>query len=264
VSDFFWSNVLLSSLFFTHASVVDLLINLLCAAASGPAMKGWNRNGNGLPTGYGARANNNFFGKQQQQQSFEPFPWRLGFDDGRTQNVGLLLETCDLIPSVSVLNTYATDEQLLVELNDISPLVFPLLRWIVCSSRPHLTLIPKKKEMPPMKSALQFQMVTSSPEHEEKFLSWKQSARLNNQRKSRNNFGYQGVRAGFRNYAGRGRSRFVAPVRGGFLGYGQDEDDDEDEEDEDEEDEDEEEEAEEGGPENTRGRNGSYFAFHGR
>eukprot|EP01102_Stenamoeba_stenopodia_P006169 TRINITY_DN1698_c0_g2_i1.p1 TRINITY_DN1698_c0_g2~~TRINITY_DN1698_c0_g2_i1.p1 ORF type:complete len:979 (-),score=356.91 TRINITY_DN1698_c0_g2_i1:1765-4701(-) len=215
----------------TNPKVVDLLINLLLSATV-PANKGWNRNGNGLPesvTSY--RHNRGYLHQQNAPQSFEPFPWGLGFDDGRIQNIQKLQKTCDLIPSISSMQIYSTDEQLKVALDDISPEVFPLLRWIVCSSRPHLTCLPKRKEFVKMKPALQFQMVTSSPEHEEKFLEWKRMAQINarvkGQRPNEYNDQYNG-----------GRRRVNVHWYNNQLNQ-------------------------DDGTENSKGRNGSFVAFHG-
>lgn len=76
-------------------AVVELLLNLLCACMTSPFQKGWNRNGHVLSTkmdgsdGSGKKTNHPYampmYANQgKAPQSFEPFPYNLGFefDDG--------------------------------------------------------------------------------------------------------------------------------------------------------------------------------------
>jgi hypothetical protein len=90
-----------------------------------------------------------FFGNNEKVEAqFEPFPNNIGFNfaDG-SQDIQLLLETLDSIPSISQMQKYSSDEQLKVVLDDISPLVFPLLSWTIKSNRAHLSLIPLQNQV---------------------------------------------------------------------------------------------------------------------
>lgn len=62
-------------------------------------------------------------------------------------------------------------------MDEINPLCFPLLRWILRSNRSSLALLPPAKQVKGMKTKLQFQVVTAFPELEQKFQSWKEQAR---------------------------------------------------------------------------------------
>jgi hypothetical protein len=97
---------------------VDLLINLLSCAASGNNPRGYNRNGIGLE----ANRNSGKFAyggifllfcfiyllASSPTKSFEPFPHNMGFNhkDG-SQDIDLLLETLDMIPSVKEMSKCA-------------------------------------------------------------------------------------------------------------------------------------------------------------
>jgi hypothetical protein len=77
-------------------AVVELLLNLLCACMTSPMIKGWNRNGNVLSTqidgsdGAGPKYDHRglvgypHVNNGGSPQSFEPFPYNMGFefDDG--------------------------------------------------------------------------------------------------------------------------------------------------------------------------------------
>jgi len=81
------------------------------------------------------------------------------------------------IPSLSQLKAYPSDEQLKLVLDEVNALCFPLLRWVVRSNRTHLAYIPPKRQIKGLNTDLQFQVVSSFPEHEQKFLQYKQQAR---------------------------------------------------------------------------------------
>jgi len=101
-----------------------------------------------------------------------------------SQDVELLVETLQKIPKISEMQKYSSDDQLKVVLDEISPLMFPLLRWIVRSNRTHLELVPKKHQLSAMGTELQFQVVSSFPEHERKFQDWKSRARKTGKKNS--------------------------------------------------------------------------------
>jgi len=178
----------------SQPEVVDLLLNLLATAASGVNTRGFNRNGIGLDVN---RDPNNFmmwgYQQQQQKQTFEPFPHNMGFNrKNGDQDIDLLMETLDSIPSVKEMQKCASDEQLKVLLDDISPLCFPLLSWVIKSNRAHLTLIPAEKQIKEMGTNLQFQVVNSFPEHEKKFHQWQERARRETKNKKGSYFAFHG------------------------------------------------------------------------
>jgi len=159
--------------------VVDFLLNLLACAASGNNTRGWNRNGLGLSN---TTVINNRPGRVVRPgappiKSFEPFPNEIGFNSDQAQDIDLLLAVLHKIPGVLEMAQFSSDEQLKVVLDDISPLAFPLLRWVIRSNRAHLSLIPTKKQIKEMNTPWQFQLVNSFPEHEAQFYKWKENAR---------------------------------------------------------------------------------------
>jgi len=172
----------------TQPEVVDLLLCFLATVAQAKGfIRGRNIGGFGLETTNATYRNFNKRTKPQQQ--FEPFPHNMGFNhtDG-SQDAELLVETIQKIPKISEMQKYASDDQLKVVLDEISPLAFTLLRWVVRSNRTHLELIPKKRQLKDMKTDLQFNVVSSFPEHERKFQDWKGRARnLSKNSKSKKN-----------------------------------------------------------------------------
>jgi hypothetical protein len=84
----------------------------------------------------------------RRKKTFEPFPHNLGFNDrDGSQNVDLLLNVLNTIPPISVMKECASDEQLKVILDDIDPLCFPLLKWVIRSNRAHVSYVPKEKQI---------------------------------------------------------------------------------------------------------------------
>lgn len=72
----------------------------------------------------------------------------------------------------------SSDVHLQALLDEVSsPLAFPLLRWLLRSSRAHLSLIPANKQLTEMGTPYQFQIVSTNPEHERTFQKWKEQAR---------------------------------------------------------------------------------------
>jgi len=94
----------------------------------------------------------------------------------REQNIELLMETLDLIPSISEMQKCSSDEVLKITLDDISSLCFPLLRWVIQSNRAHLAFIPVQNQIKEMKTKYQFTLVSSAPEHEKIFRQHVQDA----------------------------------------------------------------------------------------
>jgi len=54
-------------------------------------------------------------------------------------------------------------------LDDIDPLCFPLLRWIISSNRSHLSPIPSQKKILEMKTFHQYVLCSSNPARERNF-----------------------------------------------------------------------------------------------
>jgi hypothetical protein len=92
----------------------------------------------------------------------------------------MLIETIDMIPPLKELQKYPSEEALKFVLDEKSPLIFPLLSWIIKSNRTHLELLPKEKQFKvkiknldrkfsdfskKMRTELQFMVVNSFPEH---------------------------------------------------------------------------------------------------
>lgn len=148
-----------------------MLITFLCCAATGNNVKGWNRGGLGLAQAANLQVNNY---SQAPKQSFEPFPYGIGFEtDTGEQDIDKLLCVLDLIPPIEEMKKYSSDEQLKFVLDKIDPLCFPLLRWILQSNRTHLSLIPENEQIKEMNTPHQFQIISSFPEHERKFQEWR-------------------------------------------------------------------------------------------
>lgn len=151
--------------------MVDLLITFLHCVASGNNVKGWNRGGLGLAQAANLQVNNY---NHTPKQSFEPFPYGIGFElENGEQDITSLLRVIDLIPPVKEMAKYSSDEQLKFVLDKIDPLCFPLLRWVIQSNRTHLSFIPEDEQIPEMNTPYQFQIISSFPEHERKFQEWR-------------------------------------------------------------------------------------------
>jgi len=73
---------------------------------------------------------------------------------------------------VNALKEAASDEALKMLLDEIDPLAFPLLRWVIQSNRTQLSLVHPSKQINEMKTPYQFTMLNSFPEHERKFQEW--------------------------------------------------------------------------------------------
>lgn len=84
----------------------------------------------------------------------------------------------DNIPPIKELQQCSSDVHLQALLEEeSSELAFPLLRWLLRSSRAHLSLIPSNKQITQMGTPYQFQIVSANPEHERTFQKWKQQAK---------------------------------------------------------------------------------------
>lgn len=149
----------------TQPDAADLLISLLyitaSTALSGQRMKGYNIGGFAAPTSAKAqaRAGWNYGLVQQAQQpqapSFEPFPDLPELLEDGGQNIQLLLQSLDLMPSVAELSKCHTEVQLKVPdtckvvlmvtqimLDEINPLGYRLLHWILKTGRIQLSAVP--------------------------------------------------------------------------------------------------------------------------
>lgn len=181
------------------AEVVDLLLNMLVASAlrSNPKCYGVPLAGDcaapkdanvlpavsaanfGVPYGaaYARPPYAGQHGVQLQPAAFEPYPYGLGFDTGGKQDVRLLLDTVDKVPPIRDLQRFTTDMDLKQHLDLIDPLIFPLLKWLVCSTRTCLCPLPAEDCLPEMNTPYQFKVLNANPEHERRFQEWCDKAR---------------------------------------------------------------------------------------
>lgn len=109
---------------------------------------------------------------------FEPFPYGLGFDHNGVQNVQLLVDTVDLIPPVRSMLHFQDDVDLKAFLDAVSPLLFPLLKWVICSNRQSMSLVPSADCLEDLHTPFQFKILSTNPGHERCFKEYCQSARL--------------------------------------------------------------------------------------
>eukprot|EP00667_Euglena_gracilis_P009062 EG_transcript_9196 len=124
---------------------------------------------------------------------FEPFPYGIGFDKDRQQDVQLLVDTCDKLPPLMSLQCHRDDAGLKAALDNIDPLLFPLLKWVICSTRMFLSHVPEADCLKEMYTPYQFKVLASNPEHERAFQGWCAQARQQTgARTSRTYFGFHG------------------------------------------------------------------------
>jgi len=141
-----------------NADVVDMLVTITVAAAK-------NRRHNGADV-------------------FEPFPdavnvttkdkWgneetELSFRSGGTKNFDLVAQVCDSLPSIDEMKRYSEETTLKAYLDEINPLCYPLLRWILMSNRAHLAPLPKNKHIQQMGTPYQYVLVSDNPQKESNF-----------------------------------------------------------------------------------------------
>jgi poly [ADP-ribose] polymerase 6/8 len=108
---------------------------------------------------------------------FDPFPHEVSAKvDGITHSlkqamdVGNVLRVC---PSVDEMVDLAKAGKLRPYLNGLHPLLYPLLRWIVTSSRAHLHFLPEDDRVPQCTTPYQFHLKSTPPEKEQYFYAAK-------------------------------------------------------------------------------------------
>jgi len=97
-----------------------------------------------------------------------------------TPNHQLLKAVLDLMPHVSKMAAQKSNKDLMEFLNDIHPLLFPLLRWILSSNRAHIRKLEKEEIFDEIHSKFQFMLLTSSPAREKLFQARKKAAAKKN------------------------------------------------------------------------------------
>jgi len=104
-----------------------------------------------------------------ENRHFLPFPsiddgkGKPSFDSKKPEEIRDLLNKC---PGVVTLQEWVKTGTLLEKCKELSPLLYPLLRWIVATNRAHVKGVESKL---PMNTDYQFILKSSSPEKEEKF-----------------------------------------------------------------------------------------------
>ena len=109
----------------------------------------------------------------QTKPKFTPFPPLPELKN----NSEALVEALDLLPPVSVMATAKSEVHLQAMLDDVSPVGFRLLKWVLQAGRMNMTLIPAKNQVAGMGTTLQFQVVTTQPEKEVQFREWQRRSR---------------------------------------------------------------------------------------
>ena len=75
------------------------------------------------------------------------------------------------MPSVDAMHKWSKKGNKVIKqnMNRISPLLWPLLRWLVISNRSHLRLLPKNQQFQSVPTQWQFEFITAPPEKEYTF-----------------------------------------------------------------------------------------------
>lgn len=160
----------------TNPDSVQLLVVLLHATASSDHIKGQN-----LISVQGIKATNTNT-HLSQTKMFEPYPYGLGFDTTlpngyKLQDHALLIKALDNTPKINVMAKYTSEFELALDLDDINPLVFPLLKWIIRNYCGDIKLLPLDRNIASFGTPLQFKIEQSFPENEQLFVNWKHKAR---------------------------------------------------------------------------------------
>lgn len=78
-------------------------------------------------------------------------------------------EILDLLPCISEMAVYNNIKDLRMALDEIHPLCYPILKWIITSNRAHIVPLEPRHSFPNLNTDCQFVMLTSSPEREKAF-----------------------------------------------------------------------------------------------
>lgn len=89
-----------------------------------------------------------------------------------------VVATLHKCPSVPELHKYATNGDLLSQLQALDVLLVPLLRWILISNRAHLRLLTDKERIPEIQTPYQFVMLSNTPEAEARFQQLKRQTEM--------------------------------------------------------------------------------------
>ena len=94
------------------------------------------------------------------------------------KNYQLLVDQVQQLPPVKTMVRMADNDEATLrnKLNEMSPLLFPLLRWILSSNRAHLEPVAKEHRMKGL-GDYQFHLVSSNPAKESRFLDRKEKAK---------------------------------------------------------------------------------------
>ncbi|CAI2358301.1 Hypothetical protein MVR_LOCUS6 [uncultured virus] len=161
----------------TNPDSVQLLVVLLHATASSDNVKGQS-----LVSVQGLKANTGILPHPSLPRMFEPFPYGIGFDTTlpngyKSQDHALLIKTLDNIPKINSLCKYTSEFELALDLDDIDPLIFPLLKWVIRNYCGDIKLLPLDRNIASFGTPLQFKIEQSFPENEQLFANWKHKAR---------------------------------------------------------------------------------------
>lgn len=80
----------------------------------------------------------------------------------------------DLVPSVEKLSQWVDEGKLKDNCDELNPLLYPLLRWILASNRSHLKKLEPHEQISEMKTKFQYCLMSSTPEREKRFQELKQ------------------------------------------------------------------------------------------
>jgi poly [ADP-ribose] polymerase 6/8 len=145
-----------------NAEIVDILITLTAAAA-------------------GNRASNTY-------NPFDPFPTievkmrdeTLSFLNNDDKDNDKVHRCIERMPPVNTLQQYANkggEKLIRAKLDEIDPLMYPLLRWIISSMRSHLKKLEKHEMMSQFNTNYQYKLMSASPEKEKNFQQLKKQYR---------------------------------------------------------------------------------------
>jgi len=140
------------------------------------------------------------------------------------------------LPSIKEMQQYTEESLLRLYIDELDPLCYPLLRWIMMSNRAHLSLLPKEKHIKEMSTPHQYVLVSDNPQKEAIFR--KKREEVKNRKGGRGSFyAFHGspfgnwhsiLRVGLKNFSNTslmttgavyGSGVYLAPDSGTSLGY---------------------------------------------
>jgi len=93
------------------------------------------------------------------------------------EDVAVVSRVVDLIPKLAEMSKYKTSKVLKEKLDEIDPLAYPLLRWILTSNRTHLEKLQATETIAGLGTVHQFLLLSSTPAHEKKVPATKEGKR---------------------------------------------------------------------------------------